>query len=84
MTDEERWAGYLVGAQAQTGRSSPLAPVTGIKGRWIVFLATKLCEFWLAHKATLLPYLTNLAIAALDALVAHLAEIATVNLPGPQ
>lgn len=84
MTDEERWAAYLTAAQAQTNRTDPLAPATGIKGRWIAFLAKKLVDFWQKHKATLLPYLTNLAIAALDALVAHLGEIQVVDPPGPQ
>lgn len=82
MTEEEIWMSYLTGAQAAKSMA-PSAPSGPIVGRFLSVLAKKAGEFWTRHKATLIPVLTNLAIAALDALVANMASIEAVNNPGP-
>jgi hypothetical protein len=64
--------------------SAPLAVGGGVKGRWIRILVDKLVEFWGRHQATLIPYLSQLAIAALQSLVAAQADIDIVDPPGPQ
>jgi hypothetical protein len=84
MTDEEIWSGYLVGAQAQLAAAAPASVASGIVGRSIVKMVAVLTRFWQAHKATLIPHLTSLAIAALDAVASQAANIATVDPPGPQ
>lgn len=60
------------------------APVGGILGRSITFIVDKLVQFWDDHKATLIPFLSQAAIAALQALVAAQADIAVVNQEGPR
>lgn len=54
-----------------------------IIGRSITVLVDALVGFWGRHKATLIPFMTNLAIAALEALVAAKADIDLVNPIGP-
>lgn len=83
MTDEEIWAGYLAGAAAAKA-SVPTSLAAGIAGRFIAVMSKRLVEFWGKHRATLVPCLTQLAIAALDALAAQLINIITVDPPGPQ
>jgi hypothetical protein len=46
-------------------------------------MVDKLVEFWDDHKSTLIPFLTDFAIAALEALVAARSDISSINLPGP-
>lgn len=84
MTEAEQWAAYLAyaGALKEAGGDSPTPG--GIKGRFITVLVNKLCEFWEKHKDTLIPALTQVAIAALEALVAQRANINTINQPGPR
>jgi len=59
------------------------APPNGTPGRSISELADMLAEFWGRHQDTLIPVLTNLAIAALQALAAALGDIKAANPPGP-
>jgi len=56
---------------------------TLVQGRFISILVDKVCAFWGRHKASLIPFLSQLAIAALEALVAAKSDIDTVNPPGP-
>ena len=82
MTDEEIWAAFYTAAGAQKALA-PSAPAGPIVGRFISVLVKKLSDFWQKHKATLIPVLTQTAIAALDAIVANASSIEVVNLPGP-
>lgn len=82
MTEQEMWDALYASAVAQKALA-PAAPAGPIVGRFIAVLAVKLAEFWQAHKATLIPVLNTLAIAALDAVSANLGAIKAVNNPGP-
>jgi hypothetical protein len=85
MTPEEQWAALYTTAGLQKAHgATPPSIISGIKGRWITVLVNRLCEFWGKHKATLIPVLSQLAIAALDAVVSAQADIQEVNPPGPQ
>jgi hypothetical protein len=81
---EEQWLGfYHVAALAMGTRTAP-GPVTSpVKGRFIAVLVDRVCKFWADHRATLIPYLTQLAIAALDALLSAQIDIHNVDPPGP-
>ncbi len=82
-TDAEVWAAYLAYAQALK-QSYPDAPFTGgIVGRSIRRGVDWFAKFWGKHKATLIPHLTTLAIAAAEALVGQLAGFDSLNPPGP-
>jgi hypothetical protein len=83
MTPEE-WASIYDYAGVVKASSGDLPVTNGIVGRWISVLATKLAKFYAAHSATLNPYLTQAAIAALQALIANLPAILAVNPPGPE
>lgn len=83
MTTEEWTAIYTV-AGVQKAIAGDLPVVNGIIGRSITFLVGKLVDFWGAHSATLIPYLTQAAIAALNALLAARADIDRVNPRGPR
>ena len=77
------WSGFYDQAlMLQPG--PPAAPVHGIRGRFITSLVAKLCKFWGDHQAELIPFLSQLAIAALNALVAAQTDINAVNPPGPE
>jgi hypothetical protein len=80
----EQWAAFLTTAQLLQPSATPLATPNGVKGRFIRVLVDKLCEFWTTHQATLIPYLTQLAVAALNALVAARTDIDYVDPPGPR
>lgn len=80
-TDE--WQAFLTRAKLDQPLDTPTAPINGVRGRFIAMLATRLAKFWGEHRATLVPVLTQLAIAALDALVSALADIQRVDPPGP-
>jgi hypothetical protein len=56
----------------------------GIIGRSISSFAAKLENFWTRHQDTLIPFLTQFAIATLNAVVAAKADINAVNPPGPE
>lgn len=83
MTDAE-WTAIFVAAGATKAAAGDLPVTNGIVGRWISILATKLAKFYAAHAATLNPYLTQAAIAALQALITNLPAILAVNPPGPE
>jgi len=83
MTPEE-WASIWAYAGSVKAAAGDLPVTNGIVGRWISVLATKLAKFYAAHSATLNPYLTQAAIAALQALIAALPDILRVNPPGPE
>lgn len=80
----EQWAAIYDYAVAVKDAAGDLPVTNGIAGRWISVLATKLAKFYAAHSATLNPYLTSAAIAALQALIANLPAILAVNPPGPE
>lgn len=84
MTPEEQWMSIYDHAGALKAAYGTEATSGGIRGRFIVVLVNKLCEFWEKHKDTLIPFLSQLAIAALEAIVTQRSQIATVNDPGPR
>jgi hypothetical protein len=79
----EQWAALLTVAELQKEAAGDRPAENQVRGRSITEKVDELIEFWGRHKATLLPFLTNLAIAALDALVAAQADIDVINPPGP-
>lgn len=81
---EEQWAAFhTVAGVMQQIAGSGVPPTGPVEGRSITTFAEELARFWDDHKATLIPVLSQLAIAALEALVAALPDILTVNGPGP-
>lgn len=83
-TTQEIWDAYLTVAEGLQPLTVPTAPTVGVKGRFIKFLVDKLCVFWGKHRDTLVPFLTQLAIAAIEALVANRTAFDNVNPPGPE
>ena len=84
MSETEQWDAIYKAAGAlklQHG-TSPLA--TGIRGRFISVLIDKVIDFWGRHQDTLIPYLSQIAIAALEALVVNQAAYRNLNSPGPR
>lgn len=69
------------GLKAVAGIAPP--STSPIQGRSISGLGAKLTQFWEDHRATLAPFLTQAAIAALEALIAVLPELLNVNKGGP-
>jgi hypothetical protein len=84
MTEDELWMSYLDYARALKVTYGSEAPTQGIIGRSITRTVDVVAKFWNKHKATLIPFLTNLAIAALEAITAQAASIEGINLPGPE
>lgn len=84
MTDAEQWQAYYDYAGALKAAADGSLPSTGIVGRSITYLTDKLIVLWGKHKATLIPFLSQLAVAALEAIVANKASIDAVNPPGPR
>lgn len=84
MTDEQLWAEIFKQAGVKKAMYTAPAPISGIRGRFISVLATKLVHFWNKHQATVIPVLSQLAVAALEAVAQNLAAINAVNPPGPQ
>lgn len=58
--------------------------VYGIRGRFISTLVKKLLDFWDRHQDTLVPVLSQIAIAALQALAAARPSFESINTPGPE
>jgi hypothetical protein len=56
----------------------------GVRGRWISTLVDRVCAFWEQHKDTLIPWLSQFAIAALEALLSARTNIDSVNGRGPR
>lgn len=79
----EQWAAFLTVAEIEHVAAGDRPAENQIIGRSISFLVDRLVKFWGRHKATLLPFLSTLAIAALNSLVAAQTEIDQVNPPGP-
>lgn len=80
----EQWAAiYTVAGLASgvVGAAIPAPP--GTEGRSITDIVEALVAFWGAHRDTLAPVMTQLAVAALDALISALPDILAVNSPGP-
>lgn len=84
MTDLERWVAMFDYAGALKAGATTPAATTGIVGRSITFLVNRVCDFWAAHQATLIPALSQLAIAAFQAMIAARADIDAINPPGPR
>lgn len=84
MTDAEIWAEIFKQAGVKKAVYTVPAPASGVKGRFIAHLATVLVNFWNKHQATLIPVLSQLAVAALEAVAQNLTAIAAVNNPGPE
>lgn len=83
MTELEQWQAYYDYAKALKSAMGTTAPAGNIKGRFLAVLVNKVVKFWEKHKATIVPFLTNLAIAALEALAAQATAIGTIDPPGP-
>lgn len=83
MTEEE-WIAIWQYAGVLKANAGPGPSPGGVIGRFISVLVNKLCDFWNEHKDTLMPVLSHIAIAALEALVASRAEINLVNQEGPR
>lgn len=82
MTEAE-WVAIFTMA----GAKAPAVPgpsVHGLVGRSIAKAAQLTCFIWGRYQARLIPYMTQAAIAALDALVVALPVILNLNPPGPQ
>lgn len=85
MTEAEQWmAIYEWAGVLKATAAPPPSALFGVKGRFVAVLASKLALFWDQHKATLIPVLSQLAVAALEAVVSNLANIKSVDPPGPQ
>lgn len=69
------------GTKAVAGTAVP--STSPIPGRSISTIGDKLTQFWSDHRDTLAPFLTQAAIAALEALIAILPELLNLNKPGP-
>jgi hypothetical protein len=79
----EQWDAFrLVATIAQP--TVPIPGVHGVIGRSITKGVAVVCGLWARHRKTLIPFMTQLAIAALDALLSAQVDINNVNPPGPQ
>jgi len=83
MVTPEQWAAFLTIAELEHTAAGDRPDENQIIGRSITDRVDDLVQFWGRHKATLLPFLSTLGIAALNALVAAQTEIDQVNPPGP-
>jgi hypothetical protein len=83
MLTEEQWMSIFDYAQTLKVTYGEMPVGNQIKGRFITVLVDRLADFWGRHKQTLIPFMTNLAIAALEAIVAARHDIDLVNPPGP-
>lgn len=83
MTDDE-WLAILHYARVLQPVPGALTIPNDIRGRWLTVLVDKLLAFWGRHQDTLIPFLTQAAIAALNALLAARSGIDAINPPGPE
>lgn len=84
MTPEEiAWMAIFHAAGVMKSVAGDMPATNGIIGRSITYLVGKLVVFWGRHKARLIPFLTQLAIAALEAVATAKPDIDRVNPPGP-
>lgn len=84
MDDAQLWQEIFKQAGNKKLMYTVPSPVYGVKGRFIAVLAERLAAFWVKHQATLIPVLSQLAVAAIEAIVQNLAAIKAVNGPGPE
>lgn len=84
MSPEElAWLAIYQHAALIKATAGDMPATNQIAGRAITYIVHKLTIFWGNHKARLLPFLTNLAIAALEAMVTAEPDIQRINPPGP-
>lgn len=84
LTGDQLWAEIYKQAGVKKDMYDVPTPQFGIRGRFISVLATRLAKFWVRHQDTLIPFLSQLAIAALEAVAQNLPAIQAVNPPGPE
>ncbi|HKH21942.1 MAG TPA: hypothetical protein VKB53_13935 [Gammaproteobacteria bacterium] len=82
-TVQEEWESYLVIAQASQPLTVVPIPIGPIAGRFLRQLVRHAVHLYAAHRGTIIVALTQVTIAALDALVAHVADFDNLNPPGP-
>ncbi len=80
---QEQWTAIWTVALGKTS-AIPGPGGVGIRGRSIAKAVSIVAVLWGRYGSSLRPHLTTLAIAALDALVAALVDIVSVNPPGPE
>lgn len=81
---EEQWNSLFSYAGTLKATYGPTSLANQVVGRAITYIVDRLVKFWGRHKATLIPVLTQTAIAALEAIVAAKPDIDAVNPPGVQ
>lgn len=81
--DAEAWAAFFTIACAEQP-GAPLAPAHGIVGRSITRAVDLVCKLWAKYRVKLIPFLAQVAIAALDALLSAQTSIDVINPPGPE
>jgi len=84
MTDEQIWMEIFNQAGNKQAIYGSGTPPAGVRGRFVATLARTLVNFWNKHQATLIPVLSQLAIAALEAVAQNIVAIEVVNTPGPE
>lgn len=84
MSDEQLWLEIYKQAGNKKAIYGSGTQGVGVRGRFIAVLAEKLVNFWNKHQATLIPFLSQIAIAALEAMAQNLGAIQQVNSPGPE
>ena len=77
------WLAIYDAATTAKAVAGDMPATNEIIGRSITYIVHKLTQFWGAHKARLIPFITNLGIAALEAVVTAEPDIQRVNPPGP-
>jgi hypothetical protein len=82
-TVQDEWDAYLTIAQISQPLSTVPIPLGPIAGRFLSVLIRHAMRIYNAHRATIVTALTQVTIAALDALAAHLADFDNLNPPGP-
>lgn len=84
MTEQQQWDEIFKYAGVIKAQAGDFPPVFGIKGRFITALVERLTDFWQRHRDTLAPYLTQIAIAAIEAVLANKGAYQNLNNPGPR
>lgn len=84
LSEQQIWDEIFAHAAALKQQAGTASVVGGIKGRSIALLAEVLAKFWAKHKNELMPFLSTLAIAALEGILQNLVAIKSVNEPGPR
>lgn len=81
---EEQWTNIWKQAGAIKTVAGEAPPTTSpIPGRFVSVLVDKVAKFWAKHRDTLAPFLTQVAIAALEALLVAQPDIDAINRRGP-